>query len=63
MDRREVLQSAISSVIITGLANQALVAAKYFPKKVNHSLFEGINQKGNPLWRKGMHRLFTLRLR
>ncbi|HEX2767949.1 MAG TPA: class II SORL domain-containing protein [Geobacteraceae bacterium] len=48
MDRRTFLQAAVAGSITAGLAGPAMAAVRYFPTKVEQSLFEGINRVKNP---------------
>ncbi len=44
MDRRTFLKTAAASSVATALAGTAAAAERYFPTKVDLSLFEGINR-------------------
>jgi superoxide reductase len=48
MDRRTFLQSAITGTVVAGFAGSALAAERFFPVKVDQSLFEGINRAKDP---------------
>ena len=48
MDRRMFLKSAVASSVAAGLAGTATAAERYFPTKVDMSLFEGINRVKDP---------------
>jgi superoxide reductase len=48
MDRRTFLQAAVAGSITAGLAGPAMAAVRYFPTKVDQSLFEGINRVKDP---------------
>ena len=48
MDRRMFLRSAVAGSVAAGLAGTAAAAERYFPTKVDLSLFEGINRVKNP---------------
>ncbi|HEX8960280.1 MAG TPA: class II SORL domain-containing protein [Geobacteraceae bacterium] len=44
MDRRTFLKTAVASSVAASLAGTAAAAERYFPTKVDLSLFEGINR-------------------
>jgi superoxide reductase len=48
MNRRAFLQTAVVGSITAGLAGPAMAVVRYFPTKVDQSLFEGINRVKNP---------------
>ncbi len=48
MDRRSFLKSAVIGTMAAGVAAKAGAAEKYFPSKVDMSLFEDINRVKNP---------------
>ena len=48
MDRRTFLKSAAIGTVVAGAAAKALATEKYFPTKVDQSLFETINRVKNP---------------
>jgi superoxide reductase len=48
MDRRNFLKSAVIGTVVAGVAVEVLAAEKYFPSKVDQSLFETINRIKNP---------------
>ncbi len=48
MDRRTFLKSVTIGTVVGGAAATALAAEKYFPVKVDQSLFETINRVKNP---------------
>ena len=48
MDRRAFLKSAVIGTMAAGVAAKAGAAEKYFPSKVDQSLFEDINRIKNP---------------
>jgi superoxide reductase len=48
MDRRTFLKNAMVVSMTAGIANTAAAAERYFPSKVDHSLFDGINRVKNP---------------
>jgi superoxide reductase len=48
MNRRTFLQSATIGAVAAGLAGEVFAAEKYFPSKVDQSLFEAINRVKNP---------------
>jgi superoxide reductase len=48
MDRRSFLQSAITGTVVAGFAGGAMAAERFFPVKVDQSLFEGINRVKDP---------------
>jgi superoxide reductase len=48
MDRRTFLRTALAGSVATGLAGTAAAAERYFPTKVDQSLFEGINRVKDP---------------
>ncbi len=48
MDRRTFLKSAALGTVVAGAAAKALASEKYFPAKVDQSLFETINRVKNP---------------
>lgn len=49
MDRRTFLKNAAVVSAVAGIAGTAAAAERYFPTKVDQSLFEGINRVKNPL--------------
>ena len=49
MDRRTFLKSATVGAIAVGIAKEASAVEKYFPTKVDQSLFETINRVKDPL--------------
>ena len=48
MDRRTFLQTAVTGSVIAGFGSAATAAERYFPLKVDQSLFEGINRAKDP---------------
>ena len=48
MDRRTFLRSAVIGTVVAGAAAEVLAAEKYFPVKVDQSLFETINRVKDP---------------
>ncbi len=44
MDRRMFLRSVLAGSVVSGFAGTAVAAERYFPTKVDQSLFEGINR-------------------
>lgn len=48
MDRRSFLQTALTGSVIAGFSSAATAAERYFPLKVDQSLFEGINRVKDP---------------
>ncbi|TWJ26441.1 class II SORL domain-containing protein [Geobacter argillaceus] len=48
MDRRSFLQTALTGSVIAGFGSAATAAERYFPLKVDQSLFEGINRVKDP---------------
>ena len=48
MNRRMFLKSAAIGAVATGIAGQGFAAEKYFPSKVDQSLFETVNRVKNP---------------
>ncbi len=48
MDRRLFLKTAVMGSISTGLISTTTFAERYFPVKVDQSLFEGINRVKDP---------------
>ena len=48
MDRRSFLKSAITGTVVAGFAGSAVAAERFFPVKVDQSLFEGINRVKDP---------------
>ena len=44
MDRRSFLKEAVIVSVAAGVAGTAMAAERYFPTKVDQSLFEGINR-------------------
>ena len=48
MDRRTFLKTTIVGAMTAGVAGSALAAERYFPSKVDKSLFEGINRVKDP---------------
>ena len=48
MDRRTFLSSAVTVSLAAGFAGTAAAAERYFPTKVDQSLFEGVNRVKDP---------------
>jgi superoxide reductase len=48
MDRRSFLKNAMIVSVAAGVADRAMAAERYFPTKVDQSLFEGINRVKDP---------------
>jgi superoxide reductase len=48
MNRRTFLRTAVIGTIVTGTAAKIMAAEKYFPVKVDQSLFETINKVKDP---------------
>ncbi|MDD5169641.1 MAG: class II SORL domain-containing protein [Syntrophales bacterium] len=48
MDRRAFLKNAMVVSLAAGIADTAVAAERYFPKKVDQSLFEAINRVKDP---------------
>jgi superoxide reductase len=48
MDRRTFLKGAVAASVAVGIADAAAAAERYFPTKVDQSLFEGINRVKDP---------------
>jgi superoxide reductase len=48
MDRRSFLKSAMIVSVAVGVVDRAIAAERYFPAKVDQSLFEGINRVKDP---------------
>jgi superoxide reductase len=48
MDRRTFLQRAVAGSFVVGFAGTAAAAGRYFPTKVDQTLFEGINRVKDP---------------
>lgn len=48
MDRRTFIKTALAGTVVSGLTAQIAAAERYFPTKVDKSLFEGINHVKNP---------------
>jgi superoxide reductase len=48
MERRQFLRNAMVVSIAAGIADTAAAAERYFPSKVDQSLFEGINRVKDP---------------
>ncbi len=48
MDRRMFLKTAVAGSVAAGVAGTAAAAGRYFPTKVDPSLFEGINRVKDP---------------
>ena len=48
MNRRTFLKSAVAGSVMAGLAGTAAAAERYFPTKVDQSLFDGINRVKDP---------------
>ncbi len=48
MDRRAFLQTAVIGTITAGVASKVAAAERFFPTKVDQTLFEGINRVKNP---------------
>ena len=49
MDRRAFLKSAAIATVAAGISAEAFAVEKYFPVKVDQSLFENINRVKDPL--------------
>jgi superoxide reductase len=56
MERRKFLKTAISSSIALGFAGTATAAEKYFPVKVDSTLFENINRAKDPANKVGLEK-------
>lgn len=48
MDRRTFLRTSLAGAMAAGVVGKALAAERYFPVKVDKSLFEGINRVKDP---------------
>jgi superoxide reductase len=48
MDRRTFIKTALVGTVASGLTAQIAAAERYFPAKVDKSLFEGVNHAKNP---------------
>ncbi len=48
MDRRSFLKSAVAGSVVAGFAGAAVAAERFFPTKVDQTLFEGINRVKDP---------------
>jgi len=48
MNRRTFLQSAVTGSVLAGITSAAAAAERYFPLKVDQTLFEGINRVKDP---------------
>lgn len=48
MDRRTFIKTALAGTVAGGLTAQIAAAERYFPAKVDKSLFEGVNHAKNP---------------
>jgi len=48
MNRRTFLQTAVTGSVLAGISSAATAAERYFPLKVDQSLFEGINRVKDP---------------
>jgi superoxide reductase len=48
MDRRSFLKNAMIVSVAASVADGAIAAERYFPTKVDQSLFEGINRVRDP---------------
>jgi superoxide reductase len=48
MNRRAFLKSAVAGSVVAGFAGTAAAAERYFPTKVDQSLFEAINRVKDP---------------
>jgi superoxide reductase len=48
MDRRSFLRNTMIVSVAAGVASTATAAERYFPTKVDQSLFEGINRVKDP---------------
>jgi len=48
MDRRTFIKTALVGTVAGGLTAQIAAAERYFPTKVDKSLFEGVNHVKNP---------------
>ena len=48
MDRRAFLRNVAIGAVAAGIAEKAVAAEKYFPVKVDQSLFETVNRVKNP---------------
>lgn len=49
MDRRTFLRTSLVGAVATGIVGKAIAAERYFPSKVDKSLFEGINRVKDPV--------------
>ena len=56
MDRRTFLKTAVAGSFAAGLAGTASAAERYFPIKVDQSLFEGINRVKDPGKKTGLEK-------
>jgi len=48
MDRRTFIKTALAGTVVSGLTAKIAAAERYFPAKVDKSLFEGVNHAKNP---------------
>ena len=56
MDRRAFLSSAVTVSLAAGFAGTAAAAERYFPTKVDHTLFEEINRVKDPANKTALER-------
>jgi superoxide reductase len=56
MERRNFLKTAISGSIALGFTGTAMAAEKYFPVKVDSTLFENINRAKDPANKVGLEK-------
>ena len=56
MDRRSFMKNAMIVSVAAGVADTATAAERYFPTKVDQSLFEGINRVKDPAKRARLKR-------
>jgi superoxide reductase len=56
MDRRAFLKTAVAGSMVAGFAGTAAAAERFFPTKVDLSLFDGINRVKNPAKKTGLEK-------
>lgn len=56
MNRRTFLKTTIASAVVAGVAGSAGAAERFFPSKVDKSLFEGINRVKDPASKTGLEK-------
>jgi superoxide reductase len=56
MERRMFLKTAVAGSVAVGLAGSAAAAEKYFPVKVDQTLFDNINRAKDPANKAGLEK-------